>query len=129
MKNERITENIVRNLLRKLGYYDNQECIIEEQTSNNSRIKKLLQNSSKDGNGVGKPEFIISFKDDIDFLIIIECKSDVNKHETKERNKPKMYAVDGVLHYSKFLSMDYNVMAIAVSGETAKELKFLIFYS
>jgi hypothetical protein len=31
MLNERVTENIVRNLLRQKGYYDDANIIIEEQ--------------------------------------------------------------------------------------------------
>lgn len=127
MLNERITENIVRNLLRELGYYDNKSCIIEEQKSKNSRIQKLLQNASKRGNGTGQPEFIISFKDDTDFLIVIECKASPLKHNSKTKDQYKDYAVDGVLLYSNYLSKDYNVMAIAVSGETEKELKISHF--
>lgn len=127
MLNERITENIVRNLLRELGYYDNKSCIIEEQKSKNSRIQKLLQNASKSGNGTGQPEFIISFKDDTDFLIVIECKASPSKHNSKTKDQYKDYAVDGVLLYSNYLSKDYNVMAIAVSGETEKELKISHF--
>lgn len=127
MLNEHITENIVRNLLRQLGYYDNSSCVIEEQKSANSRIQKLLQNASKGGSGVGQPEFIISFKDDTNFLIIIECKSSLSKHESKTRDQYKHYAIDGVLNYSNYLSKDYNVMAIAISGETERELKISNF--
>jgi len=125
--NERITENIVRKLLQQLGYFANINCIVEEQSSSNSRIKKLLQYASKNGNGAGKPEFILSFKNDTEFLIVIECKADISKHESKTREKYKDYAVDGVLLYSNFLSKDYNVMSIAVSGETEQELKISHF--
>ena len=97
--NERITENIVRKLLQQLGYFANINCIVEEQSSSNSRIKKLLQYASKNGNGAGKPEFILSFKNDTEFLIVIECKADISKHESKTRKKYKDYAVDGVLLY------------------------------
>jgi type I restriction-modification system DNA methylase subunit len=127
MINERVTEDIVRNLLKQLGYYNNKSCVVEEQKSVNSRIRKLLKNASKGGSGDGKPEFIISFKDDTDFLIVIECKFSAIKHESKARNQYKDYAVDGVLHYSNYLSKDYNVMAIAISGETEKGLKISHF--
>lgn len=62
MLNERVTENIVRNLLREKLYYSDDNIIVEEQNSQNPRINKLLKNASKAGNGVGRPEFIISFK-------------------------------------------------------------------
>lgn len=123
MGNERITENIVRDFLREKGYYNNKSIIIEEQKSTNPRIHKLLQNASKKGSGVGKPEFIISFTDDSTFIIVIECKAEVSQHESVNRDKYSEYAVDGVLLYSSYLSQDFNVLAIAVSGETVKELK------
>ena len=127
MFNERITENIVRDLLRRLGYTENPDCIIEEQKSANPRIQKLLKNASKSGDGVGKPEFIISFKDDAEFLIVIECKADASKHESKTRQEYKDYAVDGVLLYSSYLSKDYNVVSIAVSGEEERALRISHF--
>lgn len=65
--NERITENLVRDKLRELGYYDNSNIIIEEQKSDNPRIHKLLQNASKSGMGRGYPEFIITLKNDPNF--------------------------------------------------------------
>lgn len=127
MGNERNTEQIVRNLLRDLGYYDDKNCVIEEQSSRNPRIKKALRNASKSGSGVGKPEFIVSFKDNTELIIIVECKADVSKHESKTKNQYSDYAVDGVLLYSNYLSKEYNVISVAVSGETEKELKISHF--
>ena len=61
MLNERITENIVRDLLREKGYYSDDNIVIEEQSSRNPKINKLLKTASKSGDGIGRPEFIISF--------------------------------------------------------------------
>jgi type I restriction enzyme M protein len=77
--NERKTENIVRDILRdykKEFDTDKQAVIIEEQKSDNVRIDKLLQYASKKGGGIGRPEFIISFSNKNDVLIVIECKGD-----------------------------------------------------
>ena len=54
-KNERKTENIVRK------HFNNflENIIVEEQSSDNLKIKKLLATASKSGNGGGYPEFII----------------------------------------------------------------------
>lgn len=52
--NERITENIVRDLLRERGYYKDENITIEEQISKNPRINRILDNASKSGNGVGR---------------------------------------------------------------------------
>src|SRR5271166_3806447 len=47
--------------------------IVEEQTSDDPKIKKALAKASKSGEGMGKPEFIVRLKDDPDFLIVFEC--------------------------------------------------------
>lgn len=125
--NERITENIVRNLLRQKEYYEDDNIIIEEQASRNPKINKLLKNASKQGGGVGKPEFIISFKNNPDDLIVIECKASPFYHESKDRTKYKDYAVDGALLYASYLQKEYNVTAIAVSGTNEKDKKISTF--
>lgn len=127
-KNERITENLVRDILRDLKYYDDSNISVEEQKSQIEEIKKLLKGASKTGKGgVGAPEFIISTTETPDFLIIYECKADTKYHESANHDKPKDYAVDGALHYSKKLSKSYNIVSIAVSGQTKSGLKVSTF--
>jgi type I restriction enzyme M protein len=118
MANERKTENLIREHLK-----NSDVLIVEEQQSDNQRIKKLLKQASKSGNGAGYPEFICQFKENPDLLIVVECKPDIRKHESKTRDNPKDFAVDGTLLYSSYLSKEYDVIAIGVSGETASELK------
>jgi type I restriction-modification system DNA methylase subunit len=117
--NERKTESLVRNHFSQ--YLD--AVFVEEQRSDNPKIDKLLKNASKKGGGRGYPEFIISYKTNPDLLIVIECKADITKHESKSRDKYAEFAVDGVLLYSAYLSKEYDVLGIAVSGETKKSLK------
>lgn len=45
--NERKTEKLVRDKLDKLGYYDDNNIIVEEQESENRRIKNRLKRASK----------------------------------------------------------------------------------
>ena len=126
--NERITESIVRDHFKNDSLFKNIRKI-EEQKSANPVIKKLLSTASKKGSGkIGFPEFIISFDDLPDFLIIIECKSDTTKHESLDKTKPVDYAVDGILHYAKFLQKDFSVIGIAVSGQNTKEIKVSNFF-
>lgn len=123
--NERITEDIVRNHFKN---DKNFELIkLEEQISKNPRISKLLKNASKKGTGTGKPEFIISFQDEPNLLIVIECKANRTKHESKTRDQYSDYAVDGVLLYSEYLTREFDVISIAVSGEKKKDLKISQF--
>ena len=76
-KNERKTENLVRDSLRKLAYYDTDNDIsVEEQKSNIESVKRLLKSGSKSGKGGGgAPEFIVSSPSSADFLLVFECKA------------------------------------------------------
>ncbi|MDR3058159.1 MAG: SAM-dependent methyltransferase [Prevotella sp.] len=121
MANERLTEGIVRDFFKNDPLFSSIKW--EEQKSTNIRIAECLTAASKSGKGSGRPEFIITFPlQNMDYLIIIECKADSNQHESKNKDKPKDYAVDGVLHYAKCLSSEFTIIAIAVSGETNEKL-------
>ena len=140
-KNERATENLVRDELRRLAYYDDANDIsVEEQKSNIESVRRQLKSASKSGQGgAGAPEFIISSPSTPDFLVIVECKADpidhisplckalFNGQEVSEDKfqyvkRTQRYAVDGVLHYAQRLSKEFNVIAIAVSGETKSSM-------
>src|SRR3989344_8284250 len=114
-KNEKITEGIVRDKLRDLGFTEQEGFVSEEQISQNSFINELLKNASKSdkGKGKGRPEFLIMKNDNKLFMVVIECKADTKDHISKEKNQHKKYAVNGVLHYAKFLSKEFNVIAVA----------------
>lgn len=129
MPNERITEELVRKQLEELGYYSPENGIaVEPQKSQIDAVKRLLKNASKTGKGgKGAPEFIISSAGSPDFLVVIECKADVRHHESTNRDDPAGYAVDGAMHYAAHLSKDYNVIALAVSGQTIQQLKVSTF--
>jgi len=123
MANERKTEEIVRNHLRKFK----DVLVVEEQASDNPKIKKLLKTASKSGSGSGYPEFIVQIKDSPDLVIVVECKASPSKHESKSKDLPKDFAVDGVLLYSSYLAKEFDVISIAVSGETRNKLKISHF--
>ena len=127
MANERITEDFFRDAIKKDQLYREGKIILEEQSSKNTKIDKLLKNASKGGIGGGRPEFIIQFKEDPDFIIVVECKPKIQFHQSKEGNKYKEYAVDGVLLYSSFLSKEYDVLSIAISGEQKNNLRISHF--
>jgi len=120
--NERLTEQIARNFLRDLDYYIDDSLIVEEQQSQNPRVSKLLKQASKQGNGPGYPEFIIRSKQHSNFIIIIECKADILKHESVNLDNYKDYAVDGALLYASYLAKEFDVLAIGISGETIDEI-------
>ena len=121
MPNERKTEILTRKHLTELGYYSDNSIKVEEQLSDNPIIKDCLKKASKSGSGIGKPEFIIQFLN-TDTLIVIECKASTNYHESINKNKYADYAVDGALLYGKYLSKEYHVVSIGISGETESAL-------
>jgi type I restriction-modification system DNA methylase subunit len=119
MANEKKTERIVYSHFEK----SNDIIHIEEQASDITKVDKLLKSASKKGTGKGRPEFIITYNKNADLLIVIECKADITKHESPNRDKYAEFAVDGVLLYASFLAKEFDVIAIAVSGETKQQLK------
>jgi len=129
MKNERVTENLVRDEFRRLGYYsDSNDVIVEEQKSQIVAINTLLRSASKSGlANRGAPEFIVTTPSTPDFVVVFECKADLKQHESKNRDKAKGYAVDGVLHYARCLQKEFNVIAVAVSGQKLKQAKISTF--
>jgi type I restriction enzyme M protein len=118
MANERLTEDMVDDLLRKHGFYDDPDTVIvEKQQSTVEAIRAALAKAGKGGKGGrGYPEFIVTSPNTPDMVVVIECKSEVKCHESPHRDKPIEYAVDGVLHYAQHLSPNYTTIAIAVSG-------------
>ena len=128
--NESKTEEIFRNLIREKGFYDNDKVIVEEQSSDNDKIRKCLSNASKknSNNNIGRPDFIITHKDYMDLVIVVECKADILKHKSNNLNAYTEYAVDGVLLYGSFLSKMYNVICIAFSGQSNDFNKMDTFY-
>ena len=123
MANERKTESIIRSHFEK--FTDLVE--IEEQASDIPKIGKLLKNASKKGGGQGRPEFLITVKKNPNLLIVVECKADISKHESRDRDRFSEYAVDGVLLYASYLSKEFDILAIAVSGQDSSHLKISHF--
>ncbi len=69
----------------------------------------------------------------MDYIIVVECKASPSDHESKNSSeksseKAVKFAVDGVLHYAEKLSKEYDVIAIAVSGENTQELMISNFH-
>ena len=104
MANERVTEELVRGWLRDAGYYTDPNCWVDEQRPRSQAVASLLKTAGKRGHGgIGSPEFIITTPAMPDLVFIVECKAETKKHESIGLDRPADYAVDGVLHYAKFL--------------------------
>ena len=141
MANEQYTECLTLKEMKciigenKFGY-----VFPQGDVSSVDKIEKLLRlaggkpnecemsDFSQGGNGKAKPEYIMTFNDDIHTIIVVECKNTAKKHNSEKLNHPSGYAVDGVLYYAKFLKQEYNVVAIAVSGTNVENMKVNTFY-
>ena len=109
------TVAIFRDLLRKNKFYSN-KVIVEEQISNNPRIKKLLQNASKSGPGSGRPEFIIQHKELDDFLIVVECKDDIKKHmETTILHQMGIQTLDFLAFFADFSAASSRLLSSSIA--------------
>ncbi len=86
-------------------------------------VQRALEDFSSGGSGKAKPEFIITFNDDVHTLIVVECKNSVKKHRSANLDCPNGYAVDGVLYYAKHLKESFNIVAVAVSGTKTTDIK------
>lgn len=127
MANERITEDFVRDHFKNDPLFN--AIKLDEQKTSVAKAKGCLANASKNLTDKGGfPEFIISFPALPDDIIVIECKADTKFHKSKDGGNPAAFAVDGVLHYSGFLAQEYNVISIAVSGDSQGKLKVSSFY-
>lgn len=125
MANEAKTEEVFRGFLDSLGYYSTNSIIVERQQSDVPKIQKLLRSASKSakGSGAGYPDFIIRDSSYPQLLIVVECKASATEHESQSRKEYSKYAVDDALLYASFLSKEYDVIAIGVSGESVQELR------
>lgn len=127
MANETKTYAIFRDMLRIKGYYDDKDIVIEEQKSDNAKIDKLLKNASKKGSKKGYPDFIIYSKVYPELVVVVEAKADINKHESETQDNYADYAIDGALLYASFLSKEFDVLAIGISGEEKHRFKMSHF--
>ena len=121
-KKEKSTDLWVYELLKNAEIADK----FTPQGSSIMEVNTALKTASKARNGnVGMPEYVGLVKD---FLIVIEDKTDVSKHQKRndkgvicqEIDSTRNFAVNGALHYGIHLSQytSYKkIIAIAVSGD------------
>lgn len=139
MANEKNTENIVLKAFEaELGKNEGFELFAQAANKEYELLNKALNeaggkpdfceidNFLQSGSGTAQPDFIALFDEDKDTIFICECKKSIKFHKSERLNKPKTYALDGVIYYAKFLQKYFNVIALAISG--TKELKSTALY-
>ena len=85
MASERVTEDMVDELLRTHGFYEDENAVfVEKQQSAVEAIRSALAKAGKGGKGGrGYPEFNITTPDPPAMVVVIECKaSPLNKSDT-----------------------------------------------
>lgn len=147
---EELTKGLVKKRLMEVGYPLNQDeiengLIYYKENSYKSGINadKILAeafiNASKKLTGnEGSPDY--TAKDTkTELVIVIECKSDVSKHQTYDNlddyktglgtvKEISDYAINGALHYATFINYAYDVVAIAVSGVEEENYRCTSFF-
>lgn len=120
-KKEVKTDLWVYGLLKEAGLEDK----LDPQGSSNKEIDKALKSASKKGTGnVGFPEYVGVVGD---FILVIEDKPEIDKHEkdttdgaiSTDTDDVVNYAVNGALHYAKHLirlTSYAKAIAFGVSG-------------
>lgn len=108
----------------------------------NTQIQEVLSKATKSDSGKnrGEPD-LIYLDEDKKLLILIENKDKIKDHKSKNENKPKDYAVDGIKHYLKFFLNEklennkettrryleeFRIVGIAFSGDIHDEINHLI---
>lgn len=141
-KIERHTENLGEKEMKISGYGENEYgyVYVQGELTPVSAINEALKTAggkpkecaiddySKGGNGKAFPEYIITFKKDLNTIIVVECKNSVKKHGSPGFSRPRDFAIDGVLYYAKYLKLYFNVIAVAISGTDKTSLKVNAYY-
>jgi type I restriction-modification system DNA methylase subunit len=122
---ERTTEIITLNLLDEAGIKDGNRFKIYPQASGYQHESAFK--SKKGTQNKGFPEFVVTDKNNNQYVIIIECKKSKAFHISTDLNNfqnIQNYAVDGVIHYAKCLlqNNNLNIIAIAISGVDGSDL-------
>ena len=132
-KNETKTDHDLLNFIDNEKSYQFQW---EMQKTTNTFIQGILNESSKKNTGkAGYPDLIYVNKDE-KLLILVENKSVVRDHVSKNQDNPSGYAVDGIKHYLSFFTKsnikkqkpsiqnffkDWKYIGIAFSGDINSE--------
>ncbi|HEY5588606.1 MAG TPA: N-6 DNA methylase, partial [Candidatus Paceibacterota bacterium] len=119
-KNEGLTERLTYELFEERGFLKSQ--IIPKKTKNET-ITELFKYASKKGNQRGEPDFFV-LNPNSDLVLLVECKPDIEHHKSKNFGTNNIttheianYACEGAIHYASFLKDNYDVIAVAISGE------------
>ncbi len=147
---EELTKGLVKKRLVNVGYPKNQDEEVngvvyykEDSYKSGVNADKVLADafvsaSKRLTGNEGSPDYTIRDKNS-NLLIVIECKSSVDKHQTCDNlddykkglgsvKDISEYAINGAIHYATYLNYAYDVVAVAVSGISEDNYRCTSFY-
>jgi len=139
--NERTMEHrVLKELGIDLTKEENDDYWIYPQgNTNDPLVNKILKKSggkpkfcpfseflSEVKNSKGHPEYVIRLKKK-PIIFLIECKSKVIEHQSKNLDKPASFNIDGLLYYSKYFKDDFTVLGLAISGSEKNNCRISYF--
>lgn len=143
---EEITKGLTSKRLTKVGYPENQDekvnGIIYYKEDSYKKYDKYLTNAFKKASKQltkkeGTPDFVAT-SDEKKIIIVIECKEDVDRHQTFDnlddyktglggKDDISNYCINGALHYATYVNTEHDVVAIAVSGTVEDNMRVSSF--
>lgn len=140
-QNEQFAESLTRKLMQfeagqNEGFYVYPQSVDKSLVTIKECLDKaggkpkvcLLSDFSLPTKGTAKPEYIITFDNNPNTILVIECKRNKKDHISEDLAHPQKYAVDGVLYYAKYLKEEFNVIAVAVSGTKIEDYSSNSYY-
>ena len=147
---EELTKGLTKQRLVEVGYPLEQDelkngVIYYKEDSYKSGVNAdkdlanaFLKASKRLSGHSGAPDYTVKDQQN-NLLIVIECKSDVNKHQSYDNlddykkgigtaKEISEYAINGALHYATYVNYSYDVVAVAISGVSKDNYKCTSFY-
>lgn len=107
MSGEKRYRTMVRDFLRGCGYYEDARTIIEENTTSDEGIRRLLSVIPPELSQKRYPDFILRLRDRRDLLIVLETREGRGAAQMNPNE-------DGTMLYSAALAQEYDVLTVVV---------------
>lgn len=107
MNGEKRYRAMVREFLHGCGYYDDARAIIEENTTSDEGIRRLLSVIPPELSQKRYPDFILRIRDRRELLIVLETREGRGAAQMNPNE-------DGTMIYSAALAQAYDVLTVAV---------------
>lgn len=107
MSGEKRYRTMVREFLHRCGYYEDTRAIIEENTTSDEGIRRLLSVIPPELSQKRYPDFILRLRDRKELLIVLETREGRGAAQMNPNE-------DGTMLYSAALAQAYDVLTVVV---------------